>query len=249
MKRFAILILFVSCSLGFAQTPPDVQLPPDVRMYQPKNLTPNRAQQVALFVQNLLGVRVAWDNVPNAFVIRNGKPADMDVAEALLKRYDVPDPRVELTVYLIRAATAPPPPPDPRLSTPPQNPVPADLKAAIDEMKGALNYDRYTLWDTIFVQLKGNGLEVQGVLPSEPGGYTYVYNVSYGDTGAPTEGKTVNLAHFLFSIKMAHGTEDIESRIRTDVTIHEGQKLVLGKIRLMPNAHADLFLVLTTKVN
>ncbi len=108
MKRFAVLILFVSCSWGFAQTQPDVLLPPNVRMYRPKNLTLDRARQVANFVQNLIGVAVAWGDVPNAFVIRNGKPSDMDMAEALLKRYDVPEPNpnIQLTVYLIRAATA-----------------------------------------------------------------------------------------------------------------------------------------------
>ncbi len=124
------------------------------------------------------------------------------------------------------------------------------MKAAIDEMKGTLNYDHYTLWDTIFLQLKGNGPEVQGILPSEPGAYNYLYTVGYGAYGgAPTEGKTVNLANFVFSIKTVQGKDDIESHIRTDITVREGQKLVLGKIRLWPNAHADLFLVLTTKVN
>jgi hypothetical protein len=41
--------------------------------------------------------------------------------------------------------------------------------------------------------------------------------------------------------------DGIESHIRSQVFIREGQKLVLGKIRLMPEEHADLFLVLATK--
>jgi hypothetical protein len=118
------------------------------------------------------------------------------MAEALLKPYDVPDPRVEVMVYLIRAATAPL---DPRLSTPPQNPVPPDLKAAIDEMKGALNYDHYTLWDTIVLQAKSNG-EVQGI-PSDPNGASGVYTVSYETFGPPNESRTLNLSSFQFSIK------------------------------------------------
>jgi hypothetical protein len=251
MKNLAILTLVV-CSLGLAQTQPDVQLPPNVRMYQPKNLTPDRAERVAGFVRNFLnlpGLFVGWDNVPHAFVIRTGKSQDMDMAEALLKRYDVPEPKVELTVYLIRAATVPPSTPDNRIPTPLQNPVPPDLKTAIDEMKGALNYDRYTLWDTILLEPKGSGGEMQGILPSEYGANNYVYSVNYGVYGgAPTEGTTVNLANFTFSLKMPQGEKEVESHIRTDVTVHEGQKLVLGKIRMMPNAHADLFLVLTTKV-
>jgi hypothetical protein len=31
------------------------------------------------------------------------------------------------------------------------------------------------------------------------------------------------------------------------VTLHDGQKLVLGKIRLMPNDHADVFVILALK--
>jgi hypothetical protein len=253
----AILALFACCPLGCAQTKPDIQLPPNVRLYEPKNLTPDRAERVANFVRNLLnlpGLYLIWDNVPHAFVIRGGgKPEDAVVAEELLKRFDVPEPRIELTVYLIRALL----PSSPAVPGAPVNAVPSDLKSAIDEMMGSFNYDRYSLWDTILLQPKGNGGEVQGILPAETGAKNYVYTVSYGiNGGVPTEGKTLNLANFTFSIKMpqslpvrmTQGKEDVESHIRTDITVHEGQKLVLGKIRLLPSANADLFLVLTTKV-
>ena len=251
MKIIALLPLLASASLGLAQTKSDVQLPSDVRMYEPKNLTPDKAMRVAISVHNLIGnVGLSWDEVMHAFVIRSTNSAAVDMAEALLKKYDVPDPRVEVTVYLVRAATAPPPPTDPRVTTLPPNPVPAELKAAIDEMKGALNYDRFTLWDVIVLQPKGNGGELQGILPSDPGSRSYIYTVTYGiyPGGPITEGKTLNLANFTFSVKMPQGKEDVESHIRTDVTVREGQKLVLGKIRLLPGANADLFLVLATKV-
>jgi len=170
----------------------------------------------------------------------------VDVAEALLKRYYVPEPRVEVTVYLVRASL----PSSPTAPIGAFNPIPAELKAAIEEMKGAFNYERYALWDSIIVQPKGSGGELQGILPVDGGGRNYLYTVGYGVYGGqPAEGKTVNLANFMFSIKMPVGKDDIDSHIRTDVTIHEGQKLVLGKIRLLPSANADLFLILTTKVN
>jgi hypothetical protein len=72
------------------------------------------------------------------------------------------------------------------------------------------------------------------------------------------DGKTLNLASFSFSLKMPQVNlllkmpqvkEDVDSHIQTEVTIREGQKLVLGKIRLLPAANADLFLVLSTKVD
>jgi hypothetical protein len=234
--KTVILALLAFCSTSLAQTKPDAQLPSDVRIYEPRNLTPDRAERVANFVRNLLdrpGLRITWDNFPHAFVMRSGNTQDLDTAEALIKRFDVPETRIELSIHLIRAY--PSSTPD---GGPPTSPVPADLKSAIDEMKGAFNYDHYGLWDTIVLPIKSNG-EVQGILP----GNSSVYNVFYATFGPPTESKTLNLSSFQFSIKFA----EIESHIKTDLTIREGQKLVLGKIRLLGTT-TDLFLVLTTKV-
>jgi hypothetical protein len=234
-----VLALVASCSSSTAQT---ADLAPGVRLYQPQNLTPDRAERVAVFVRNLISFPsfgLSWDNVPHAFVMRGLKTEQLDTVEALLKRFDVPEPRVELTIYLSRASNAP--------SGPAGNPVPADLKSAIDEMKGTLNYARYSLWDAIVLQPKGNGGETKGILPDNPSGKPYMYTVTYGlYGGTPAEGKTLNLSNFTFSIKMPEA--DIESHIRTDVAVREGQKLVLGKIRLLQFTNADLFLVLSTKV-
>jgi len=83
---------------------------------------------------------------------------------------------------------------------------------------------------------------VQGILPSLPSGASFMYTLSYSTFGPPTESRTLNLSSFQFAIKFAGG----DSHIKTDLTVQEGQKLVLGKIRL-PKDHGDLFLVLTTK--
>jgi hypothetical protein len=246
--KTAILALLAFSSIGIAQTKSDIQLPPNVRMYEPKNMTPDKAQRVALSVQNLGGLLVSWDEVLHAFVIR-GSAQSLDMAEALLKRLDVPDPRVELTVYLIRASSQSP--------EPSGNPVPAELKSTIEEMKGTFHYDHYALWDSIVLQPKGNGGEIQGILTSDTG--NYVYTVAYNLYGgsALSDGKTVSLANFRFGIKMPglrpragipNGQEGIESHVQTDVNVREGQKLVLGKIRLLPGGSGDLFLVLTTKI-
>lgn len=243
MKTIATVLVLLACGpLLSAQTKPAVQLPPSVRLYEPKNLTPDRAANVALFVQNLVGVRVSWDNVPHAFVIR-GTAQEQDMAEALVKRYDVPEAKVELTVYLVRASLAPAAPG----REPQGGPVPAELKSAIDEMKGAFSYAHYTLWDAVVLQPKGNGGDMQGILPTaDP--KPYVYAIDCRLSGAvQSEAKTVNLGTFRFVLKMPTG--DLESHISTsDLTVREGQKLVLGKIRLLARENADLFLVLTAKI-
>jgi len=236
--KTVISVLLAFCSLTPAQTRPEIQLPPGVRMYEPKNLTPDRAERVANFVRNLLGrpgLSIDWSNVPHAFVMRAGDPQSLDAAEALIKRFDVPETRIELSIHLIRAY-----PPSTTAGGPPTSPVPADLKSAVDEMKGTFSYDHYGLWDMIVLPIKSSG-EVQGILPGAP--TPSVYNVSYSTFGPLTESRNLNLASFQFSIKFG----EIESHIKTDVTVREGQKLVLGKIRLV-GTNADLFLVLTTKV-
>lgn len=245
MKTAALLALLALCPASLAQTKSEAPLPPNVRLYQPKNLTPERADRVVGFVRNLIafpGLMVSWENVPHAFVIRGGRPEEEAMVEALLQRYDVPEPRVDLTVYLIRASNSP--------TSPPGNPVPVELKPAVDEMKGTFAYQHYTLWDAIVLHPKGGGGETEGILPVEANGRPYGFTVGYGlYGGVATDGKSVNLANFTFSIKMPQlGKDYMESHIRTDITVREGEKLVLGKIRLLPGANADLFLVLSSKV-
>jgi hypothetical protein len=252
--RAATLALLAVCSLSLAQTKPDVLLPSNVHMYPPKNITPEKAPRVALSVQNLVGVGVRWDDVLQTFVLSGGTPQQIDMAEAMLKRLDIPEPRVELTVSLIRASSGAPFP----QSSQPVAPIPAELKSTVEEMKRNFPYEHYSLWDSIVLLPKGNGGEVQGVLTSDFGSYTYT--VTYGLYGGSplSEGKTLNLANFNVAIKMpsafrARGAvpsnqDPAESHIRTDVSVREGQKLVLGKIRLLPATAGDLFLVLSTKV-
>jgi hypothetical protein len=257
----AVSALRVFCQLGPAQIKEDNQLSPGVRLYQPKNLTPGRARQVAKFVESVIGAgQVTWDDVPHAIVIRSSNSANIDAAEALLKRFDVPEPApqqpvivpdLDCTVYLIRASSSSAPAARQTPPAAPTSPVPVELQPAIDEMKQTFGYDRYSLWDAILIQPTGSEGEIKGILPTE-GSSPYVFSVSYR-RAFRTETRILTLAGFQFSIQMPYGNflatakEAIESRITTDVTIHEGQKLVLGKIRLMPSENADLFLVLATK--
>lgn len=276
----AILVLLATCRPGPAQGQNSIQLTPNVRLYEPKNLTPDRAQRVASFVQSLVpGTGVYWSDVPHAIVISSRTPADTDAAEAMVKRFDVPEPKpaalpqVDCTVYLIRASSSATPPqvqatrPAPAPGSPvpvelqsaldevkrtgapaPASPVPAELQPALDEMKRSFGYDRYTLWDAIMIQPNGGAQERQGILPAEHASRPYVYSLTY-DRSFVTAASNLSLYGFIFSVKMPYGNDGIESHIKTDVVIHEGQKLVLGKIRLLPAENADLFLVLATKVH
>jgi hypothetical protein len=256
----AVLALLVFCRPGPAQTKSANQLSPNVRLYEPMSLTPERASRVAAFVQSVVGpgCLVAWEGVPHAIVIRSQNPSDLDAAEALLRRFDMPErmaavtvtvPPTDCTVYLIRASSTPAAAPsNQQPASPPTSSVPADLQSAIDEMKHSFGYDRYSLWDSLAVRVNGSGGEMQGILPMDSGSAPYIYTMTYQRANSG-EGKNVYLYGFEFSIKMpsAFYKDGIESHMKTDVTIHEDQKLVLGKIRLLPSENADLFLVLATK--
>jgi len=259
MKRIAVtLLLFACCRLAPAQTKPDNQITPTVRIYQPKNPDVSRVMSLTNFVSNVIGpsVKVYWDEGPRAVVIRGNSPADLDAAEALLKRFDAPPQQkpaatsqAEVTAYLILAVSGGPP--DHRWGIekdPPQpKPIPAELQGAVEEMKHTFSYDHYSLADAIVLEPRGPG-EQEGILPwglyVQP--YT-TYSLAYSNTNVRND-NAVDLYDFQFSVKVPIGDKGVESKIKTNVVIRENQKLVLGKIRLDPLYNADLFLVLTAKV-
>ena len=288
MKTFAaILALFTICPPALTQpkpkaSPADRQLSPNVRMYEPQNMTPSRVGQVSGFVQSLLnGVSVGWSDVPHAIVIRGSNPADLDAAEALLKRFDVPEPKtpptptvepVDCNVYLIRASTPLAPVTNARSALPPNvgvipgelpavlvpqsalddlrrssatitNAIPAELQSTIDELKRSFSYDHYSLWESQVIHADNNAGDFQGILPVETIGGIYVYSMIYKNYFYSYTSKAMTIQDFMFAVKQG----DIESHIKTSVTLHEGQKMVLGKIRLLPAEHADVFVILALK--
>jgi hypothetical protein len=249
--------------LAAAQTKPDNQISPTVRIYEPKVV--DGSGQLAMFVQSVVkGVTIQWERAVHALVIRGDNPADLDMAEALLKRFDVPErkpappPQVELTTYLIRAWPG---------TTPLQvgeRPIPAELQSAIEEMKHTFAYGQYGLWDVIisnidpmsgageFFNSGGGPGEFEGLLPGENSVKPYTYSLTYQNAWMK-DAKSVALRGFQFTLKIPYGMNDIkdglEAKIKTDPVIHEGQKVVLGKIRLLPGENADLWLVLTAKLH
>jgi len=259
MKKIAATLLLLACwRFSPAQTKPENQLTPTIRLYEPKNLDLARVMSLTNFVGSVIGpgVKVYWDEGPHAVVIRGDRPPDLDAAEAMLKRFDVPALKtpvsslIEVTAYLVVAASGPPPDPHRRgiEAPPPQpKPIPAELQSAVEEMKHTFSYEHYTLADAIILQPRGGG-EQQGILPwglyIDP--YT-TYSLAYSNANV-TDGNRVNLYDFQFSVKVPIGEKGVESKIKTNVVIRENQKLVLGKIRLNPSDNADLFLVLTAKV-
>jgi hypothetical protein len=265
VKRVAAIavVLLMTGGMAPAQTKADNQLSPTVRLYEPKQV--EGASRLARFVSSVVnGVSINWEPVAHALVLR-GQPADLDVAEALLKRFDVPDPKpvpvpqVVLTTYLIRAWSAPVSTGlTPNRPLPPTRPVPPELQSSIDEMKRTFPYEHYGVWDVIINNVdpySGSGLplafnpggragESNGLLPGDPDNRPYGYSLSYKNPRMKSA-KEVILGGFEFVLKIPFGKDGTDAKIKTDPILHEGQKLVLGKIRLMPSENADLWLIMT----
>jgi hypothetical protein len=71
----------------------------------------------------------------------------------------------------------------------------------------------------------------------------------YGKTAVSNDRKTVNVNPFKFSLRVPSGDTYLYTGITTDVAIHEGQKLVIGKVRTGLDDSVNIFLVLTVKVH
>jgi len=59
----------------------------------------------------------------------------------------------------------------------------------------------------------------------------------------------VTVNPFRFSLRVPSGGTYLNTGITTDVAIHEGQKLVIGKVRTGLDDSVNIFLILTVKVH
>jgi hypothetical protein len=174
----------------------------------------------------------------------NTPPEVTEKTLELLKRYDVaptPPPRVEFVAYLVWASV--------HYGSPPGQPIPAAIEEAVAEMKKTFAYTDYKLLDTVSTDVRHHA-EVENILPGCCStGTSYSYTINYGNTAVSNDGKTVNVDPFRFSLRIPSGGTYLSPGITTDVAIHEGQKLVLGKLRTGLDDSVNIFLVLTVKVH
>jgi hypothetical protein len=256
MNKLAAGLVFVAFSQLMpvaAQTKPDNNLSPKVRIYQPKYLKGERATQVARFVGGVTGtVQIRWEPVVNGLLLEaimapaHSESDELDKAEALLKRFDVPEPvptplrQIEMTVSLVRAYAD---------AGKVQSSVPPELAPVVKEMKGALPYAGFSMLDTIQMNVT-DGFTLEDALPKADTGINpYFYKLIFHQPAVSADGKTVTVRMFQFGLKVpvssTNGLQYQDESIASSLTMYEGQKQVLGKIKLHND---DLFVVLSCKV-
>jgi hypothetical protein len=246
MSKFA-LVLFLG-GLAAAQTKPPEPARRSIT-YEFKNVDISRAHEIVSFAAQMAENRVSIElNGPfkTAIIQPNGNtpPEVMESALELLKRYDVaptPPPRIEFVAYLVWASV--------HYGNPPGQPIPAAIEVAVAEMKRTFPYTDYKLLDTVSTEVRHHA-EIENILPATTSsGSAYSYAINYGDTAVSNDGKTVNVNPFKFSLRVPSGGQYLNTGITTDVAIHEGQKLVLGKVRIGLDDSVNIFLILTVKVH
>jgi hypothetical protein len=249
MNKFALVLLLGG--LAAAQTKSSEPGRRSVT-YEFKNVDIGRATEIVNFAGQLDSRVMIQLNGPfkTAIIQPNGNtpPEVMEKTRELLKRYDVattPPPRVEFVAYLVWASS--------NYGSPPGQPIPAAIEEAVAEMKKTFAYTDYKLLDTVSTGVRHHA-EVDNLLPGAlPGAFSagpaYSYTINYGDTAVSNDGKTVNVNPFRFSLRIPSGGTYQNVGIATDVAIREGQKLVLGKVRIGIDDSVNIFLVLTVKMH
>jgi len=249
MNKFALVLLLGG--LAAAQTKPPEPGRRSIT-YEFKNVDIDRAAAIVNFIGKLdHWVALQLDAAFKTAIIQsmdwrsgNTPPEVMEKTLELLKRYDVaptPPPRVEFVAYLVWASV--------HYGSPPGQPIPAAIEEAVAEMKKTFAYTDYKLLDTVSTDVRHHA-EVENILPgASSAGTAYSYTINYGNSAVSNDGKTVNVNSFRFSLRIPSGGTYLSTGITTDVAIHEGQKLVLGKVRIGLDDSVNIFLVLTVKVH
>jgi hypothetical protein len=246
----SIVVLFAAAALLIAQAPApkDTPAPHVRRVIDVKHLTGDRAERAVRLVNQFMhpAGTMNFDPILRTAVIVG--PEDVvKGAEALLSKLDSPnavkpDRQVQFRFYLVEAS------PDPAFG----DAVPAEIAPAVEQMKKSFVYKGYRLLDTILLQARGSGeAGTSGVLPTQQPGIRSTYNLSYKAADILEDGKTVIVRGFRFHLRLPVGTpgqvQFADSSISTDLTIQEGQKLVVGKLSSEQAKNAT-FLIITVDV-
>jgi hypothetical protein len=244
MKSVAIAVLaLLPLFQAFAEDKPAAP-PETIKFIELKHLDNDRLSRVINLVQQLtLGkATILADNVLHTVALK-GTSEGVATAEQLLRRFDVPAAetkvrQIQLTVYLVEA----------NADSSTGQPVPSELSSALQQLRKTFGYDKLRLRDTIVLQSRENAaFDSNGILPGTtvPPDQKVLYFTSYKWASYDVAEDATYVRGFSYSLRMMGGGQVLDSSIKTDVTIKDGQKLVLGK--LTSNEH-PVFLILTAKV-
>lgn len=219
----------------------------DVHNRMPEDLVP----VIKLLTSGFRGAQLAASNEFRTITVRDF-PENIAAIDEAIKRLDTPEvarPNIELRMHVLLASN--------KGGTP--NQYPADLKDVITELQKTLNFKDYSLLTSIVQRtresrgprsgyLDGRG-SVEIAWPSSSGNggtetriSNYQFNAnSVALTTTPSGAVEIQLGDFGFSLAVP----PTEARIRSDVKMREGERVVVGTAGLNDKA---LILVMTARV-
>jgi len=170
-------------------------------------------------------------------VVAVSAPADaMSAIEDAVKRLDVPAaaPKdIDLVVYMIVASE----------QTSAGTGLPPELQPVADELKKIFAYKGFRLLDSILLRTQpGNKASASGTIPGEARTTSYSFEVQPSAVTEDPNGRLIRLDNL--NLRMDGG--DHNAGIRTEISVREGQRVVVGKSNI--GSGGSLILVVTAKV-
>jgi hypothetical protein len=170
-------------------------------------------------------------------VLAVAAPHDVMAAiEDAIKRLDVPAaaPKdVDLIVYLVLASQ----------QSDGSGGIPAELQPVANELKGVLSFKSFRMLDSILLRTQpGNRATASGII----GGADktlYDFSVNPSTVTEDPKGRLIRLDNLTLNLHLPSGG----AGIHTEITVREGQKVVVGKSN-MGGTDQALILVVTAKV-
>ena len=265
MKITLTISLLLLSNASFAQQaapPPASNAEPSATVTKVVRVRYGIATKIAGLVEGGVPVMVKGDNVLNAVILRG--PANLVASmEQTIRELDVPGTEqpakayrdIELIVSVIGASD--------KTELLPEGQISEALAPVVKQLRTAFPYKNYQLLSSMLLRSSGGRPgENKGVMKSliSPGTLSRVsgYEVSFEAITISEEAKpNIHLRNFSFRTSVPLPTEtnsnisyvsqDKNVNIITDVDLHEGQKVVVGKANV-DSSDLALFIVLTARL-
>jgi hypothetical protein len=171
-------------------------------------------------------------------VVAVSAPAEaMSAIEDAVKRLDIPAaaPKdIDLIVYMVVASEQPSA----------GGSLPAELQPVADELKKIFSYKSFRLLDSILLRTQpGNKATTSGIAADRMPFNSYGFSVVPSAVTEDAKGRLIRLDNLDLSL---HGPGDRVAAIHTEITVREGQRVVVGKSNM--GTDQSLILVVTAKV-
>lgn len=221
----------------------------NVRNRDPETLLP----VLRLLTSGYKGSGVTADRTFRVITVRDFPENVASIADAI-KRLDTPDgprPDVELRIHVLLASDS--------AATAGAEQPPADLREVLTQLQSTLNFKSYELLTSVVQRTKesrgrepgylsGNGAAETTVVGGERQVFNYTFSAdslaltpgAAGNTNANANVMTVQLGNFNFNIQRG----GLGARIRSDVSLREGERVVVGTAGMGNRA---LILVMTAR--